>query len=145
MMERRAAQRFEIAVPIMGWGSEEKYFDGWTRDVSTSGVYLVANRASTNGVYLAASRSVKQNESFLFLMRFPGLFPDEKNALLWAYCRAVRIEPECVHGGGCVGIAAVVEQYTLPPRMPAAMPAVMADAISVATPAAMPATRRHAA
>jgi hypothetical protein len=141
MTERRTARRFEIAVPIMGWGSEEKYFDGWTRDVSTSGVYLVANRASTNGIYLAASHSVKQNESFLFLMKFPGDFPQENESLLWAYCRAVRVEPECVHGGACVGIAAVVEQYTLPPRMPAALP----DGISVATPAAMPATRRHAA
>ena len=129
MTERRAARRFKIAVPIMGWGSEEKHFDGWTRDVSTSGVYLVANRASTNVVYVAASHSVKQNESFLFLMKFPGLFPDEKNSLLWGYCRAVRIEPNCVDGNACVGIAAVVEEYTLPPRMPAAAPSAMAPAL----------------
>jgi hypothetical protein len=128
MTERRAARRFEIVVPIMGWGSDEKFFDGWTRDVSTSGVYLVANRVVANGAYLAASHSVKQNESFLFLMRFPGLFPDERNGLLWAYCRAVRIEPKCDDRGACVGIAAVVEQYTLPPRMPDAMPAAMTAA-----------------
>jgi len=117
MTEQRAARRFEVAVPMMGWGSDERYFDGWTRDVSTSGVYLVANRRSANGVCLAARRSVKQNESFVFLMRFPGSFPGHEDGLLWAYCRAVRIEPDCGGGSACVGIAAVVEQYTLPPRM----------------------------
>jgi hypothetical protein len=128
MTERRTARRFEISLPIMGWGSEAKCFDGCTLDVST------------NGVYLLASHAVKPNESFLFLMRFPGLFSDEKDSLLWAYCRAVRVEPKCMDGGACVGIAAVVEQYTLPPRMPAARP----KAMSAWTPVAVPSADRRA-
>jgi hypothetical protein len=111
MTERRTARRFEIAVPIMGWGAGAKCFDGNTCDVSTNGVYLVANGA------------VKPNESFVFLMQFPGLSSRENNGLLWAYCRAVRVEPRNVDGIACTGIAAAVERYTLPPRTHAALPA----------------------
>jgi hypothetical protein len=110
MMERRTARRFEIVVPIMGWGAGAKCFDGHTCDVSTNGVYLLANG------------EVKPNESFVFLMQFPELFSGEKNGLLWAYCRAVRVEPRNVNGAACVGIAAAVERYTLPPRMDVAHP-----------------------
>lgn len=124
MSEQRTARRFEMAVPMMGWGSDERCFDGWTRNISTSGVYLVANRRSANGEYLAARRWVKQNESFVFFMKFPGNFPGHKDGLLWAYCRAVRIEPDCGGRSAGVGIAAVVEQYTLPPRMDVAAPSV---------------------
>lgn len=124
MRDQRTARRFEMVVPMMGWGSSDRCFDGWTRNVSTSGVYLVANRRSANGEYLAARRCVKQNESFVFLMRFPG----REDGLLWAYCRAVRIEPNCEGGSACVGIAAVVEQYTLPPRMHVAFATLGADA-----------------
>ena len=111
MTERRNARRFEIAVPIMGWGAGAKCFDGHTCDVSTNGVYLVANGA------------VKPNESFVFLMQFPGLFSGENNGLLWAYCRAVRVEPRNVDGIVCTGIAAAVERYTLPPPMHVSLPA----------------------
>jgi PilZ domain-containing protein len=111
MTERRTARRFEIAVPIMGWGSGAKCFNGQTCDLSTNGVYLVANG------------EVKPSESFVFLMQFPGLFSGEGNGLLWAYCRAVRVEPRNVDGVACVGIAAAVERYTLPPRTHVALPA----------------------
>jgi hypothetical protein len=86
MRDQRTARRFEMVVPMMGWGSSDRCFDGWTRNVSTSGVYLVANR------------------------------------------RSVRIEPNCEGGSACVGIAAVVEQYTLPPRMHVAFATLGADA-----------------
>jgi hypothetical protein len=109
MMERRTARRFEITVPIMCWGSAAKCFCGRTRDVSTSGIYLIAKC------------ELEPNEWFLLLMRFPGLFPDENNSLLWAYCRVLRIEPKGVDGEGCVGIAAAVEQYTSPLCTSAAM------------------------
>jgi hypothetical protein len=128
MRDQRTARRFEMVVPMMGWGSNDRCFDGWTRNVSTSGVYLVANSRSASGEYLAARRWVKQNESFVFLMRFPGSFPGREDGLLWAYCRAVRIEPNCEGGSACVGIAAVVEQYTLPPRMHVAFATLGADA-----------------
>jgi hypothetical protein len=110
MTERRTARRFEISVPIMGWAAGAKCFDGHTCDVSTNGVYLIANGA------------VKPSESFVFLMQFPGLFSGKKNGLLWAYCRAVRVEPRNVDGIARVGIAAAVDRYTLPPRTHVALP-----------------------
>jgi hypothetical protein len=109
MTDRRTTRRFEIAVPVMCWGSSAKCFDGRTRDVSASGIYLTTHQ------------ELGPTEWFLLLMRFPGLFPDDNNSLLWAYCRAVRVEPNCIDGHSCVGIAAVVEQFTLPSFRSAAM------------------------
>jgi hypothetical protein len=102
MMERRTARRFEIVVPVMCWGSAAKCFHGRTRDLSTSGIYLIANC------------ELEPNEWLLLLMKSPGLLPDENNSLLWAYCRVVRIEQTGVDGEGSIGIGAMVEQYTLP-------------------------------
>jgi hypothetical protein len=109
MMERRTTRRFEIAVPVMCWGGPAKCFDGRTRDVSATGIYLVTQH------------ELEPKEWFLLLMRFPGLFPDENNSLLWAYCRVVRAEPKSIDGVAGVGIAAVVEQFTLPSSRSAAM------------------------
>jgi hypothetical protein len=109
MTERRIARRFEIAVPVMCWGSSAKCFDGNTRDVSATGIYLITHH------------ELDPREWFLLLMRFPGLFSDDNNSLLWAYCRVVRVEPNSVDGVACVGIAAIVEQFTLPSFRSAAM------------------------
>jgi hypothetical protein len=109
MMERRIARRFEITVPVMCWGSSAKCFDGRTRDVSATGIYMITHH------------ELEPKEWFLLLMRFPGLFPDENNSLLWAYCRVVRTEPKSIDGVACVGIAAIVEQFTLPSFRSAAM------------------------
>jgi hypothetical protein len=99
--ERRAAKRYPVEVPIAGWDSKSKCFEGRTRDLSTSGVYMHTNQP------------MKTNERFLMLTGFPGRVPDDTRPLMWAHCRVVRVEPRRVDGGGFVGIAAVIEEYTM--------------------------------
>jgi hypothetical protein len=108
MTERRTAKRYEISAPLSAWSSSLGYFQGKVRNISTSGVYIVSDR------------TVKEHEEFVILLKIPEMHADEDTSLLWAYCRAIRVEPASVGEFKGVGIAAVVDEYVMPSRRLAA-------------------------
>jgi hypothetical protein len=70
MTERRAAKRYEVSAPLLGWSSNLGYFQGTVRNLSTSGVYIVADRA------------VKEHEQFMILLKIPEIHVDADTSLL---------------------------------------------------------------
>lgn len=104
MTERRAAKRYEVSAPLSGWSSSLGYFHGKVRNLSTSGVYIVSDRA------------VREREEFVILVKIPEMHADGDTSLLWAYCRAIRVEPASAAEFKGVGIAAVVDEYVMPSR-----------------------------
>ena len=108
MTERRAAKRYEVSAPLLGWSSSLGYFQGKVRNLSTSGVYIVSDRA------------VKEDEEFVILVKIPEMHADRDTSLLWAYCRAIRVEPASRGEFKGVGIAAVVDEFVMPSRRLAA-------------------------
>jgi len=101
MIERRKTQRHQVSVPVSGWISNARLFEGVTRDVSTDGVYVWMNRA------------IEPGEPLVFLMRFPATFPDNRETLLWAYCKAVRVESNAGEDKYPHGVAAVTGEYSM--------------------------------
>lgn len=108
MTERRAAKRYDVSAPLLGWSSSLGYFQGKVRNLSTSGVYIMSDRA------------VKENEEFVILVKIPEMHADEDTSLLWVHCRAIRVEPAGADEFQGVGIAAVVDEYVMPSRRLAA-------------------------
>lgn len=101
MNERRAAPRHQLSVPITGWIHNSLLFEGTTRDISTGGAYIRTNRPAKVGDFL------------VFLMRFPTTYPEQREDLLWAYCRAVRVDTLPESSGYSTGIATVAIEYSL--------------------------------
>lgn len=104
MSERRLAKRFEICTPLSGWSAGLGYFQGQVRNLSATGAYILADHA------------VKENEQFVMLLKVPELYADGDISLLWASCRAIRVEMARDAERAWVGIAAVVEEYVMPSR-----------------------------
>ena len=100
--DRRTEQRYPVSVAVCGWSSKTDSIDGQTRDISTSGVYVIGKAA------------IKANDRFAFLMNGSDLLGVEKETAVWAFCRVVRVDPYGAPSDGMVGIAAVVEEYVMP-------------------------------
>ena len=103
MHERRTEHRYPVSVAVYGWSTKMDSFQGHTRDISGSGIYIVRKA------------NIKADDRFAFLMSFPELLADEKATAVWAFCRVVRVDPHRTVNG-TVGIAAVVEEYIMPTR-----------------------------
>ena len=104
MTERRAARRYDLALPVtvrLSAGVEGPQQKGTTRDVSTRGVYLLLER------------TVNPHADFDLTMVLPTEMAGGTGVFVRAVGRVVRVEEWSRDGNPRTGVAAMIRRYEI--------------------------------
>jgi hypothetical protein len=102
--ERRSRQRIPLRVGVSLRCSKDQPATGYTRDLSTSGIFLYSD-----------SEILVGSELEMVLMLPPQLTDGERR---WVCCQAAVIRVEKVGEGGGVGVAASIRSIATLPEIP---------------------------
>lgn len=104
MSERRTARRYELSLPVVVRGPQQRQVDprnGKTRDISTRGVYFTIDQDLTPGSELD------------FTLTLPAEITRGTEVFIRAHGKVVRIEKKQEDGSVRMGVAAVIEKYDI--------------------------------
>ncbi len=104
MNDRRAARRYDLAVPVKFEGEETTPRTeplGCTREISRSGLYFTADAAPAPGSMVSLT------------LTLPPTLTGGEEVLVEVMARIVRVEPAETTANGRIGIAARIERYEI--------------------------------
>jgi hypothetical protein len=104
MIDRRAARRYGLAIPVRferraAAGTKES--SSRTREISRSGFYFTAEAAPEPGSMVSLT------------LTLPPALTGGEGVLVEVVARIVRVEPAEVTADGRIGVAAKIERYEL--------------------------------
>jgi len=103
MNDRRAARRYDLAIPVKFELQESAPSEpfGCTREISRCGLYFTADAAPEPGSMVSLT------------LTLPGTLTGGEEVLVEVMARIVRIEPAEATTDGRIGVAAQIERYEL--------------------------------
>jgi hypothetical protein len=104
MNDRRAARRYDLAIPVKLEQQDSKPAAeplGCTREISRSGLYFTADAAPEPGSIVSLT------------LTLPGTLTGGDEVLVEVTARIVRIEPADTTADGRTGVAARIERYEI--------------------------------
>ena len=103
MTERRTARRYELSLPVVFRGGEQKddSRNGQTRDISTRGVYFMVDENLAEGSELD------------FTLTLPAEITQGTSVFIRALGKVVRVDRKQEDGTTRMGVAAVIEKYDI--------------------------------
>jgi len=104
MNDRRAARRYDLAVPVKLEQQESTPQTeplGCTREISRSGLYFTTDAAPEPGSMVSLT------------LTLPGTLTGGEEALVEVIARIVRVEPAEATADGRIGVAARIERYEI--------------------------------
>jgi hypothetical protein len=99
--ERRAARRYGLALPVKVDAPTHQVRDGITKDVSTSGLYLI----------LTTDEILPVGTMMDFSMTLPSEVTGEYEVRVSGRAKAVRVERYMDEEIDCLGVASTIESY----------------------------------
>jgi len=104
MNDRRAARRYDLAIPVKVDPQESMAHGeplGFTREISRSGLYFTTDAAPEPGTMMSLT------------LTLPGTLTGGDEVLVEVMARIVRVEPAESTLDGRMGVAARIERYEL--------------------------------
>jgi hypothetical protein len=104
MNDRRAARRYELAIPVKFEKQESAPTPeptSCTREISRSGLYFTADAAPEPGSMVSLT------------LTLPGTLTGGDEVLVEVIARIVRVEPAESTADGRIGVAARIERYEI--------------------------------
>jgi PilZ domain len=104
MQDRRTARRYGMNLPVKLDGREVVPAPdpgGQTRDISTNGLYFIAESAPQPGTMVSLTLSL------------PSSLTGGEGVLVEVLARILRVEPAEARADGRVGVAAMIVQYDI--------------------------------
>jgi hypothetical protein len=104
IVNRRAARRYELSLPVIVRGPVDKEaapLTGKTRDISSRGVYFTIDNILSAGVRLDLT------------MILPAGVTGGAEVFIRATGRVIRVETRSVNGDQKVDVAAILEKYAI--------------------------------
>ena len=104
MNDRRAARRYDLAIPVKFEPQESESSGeplGCTREISRSGLYFTTDAAPEPGSMMSLT------------LTLPGTLTGGDEVLVEVMARIVRVEPANATTDGRIGVAARIERYEI--------------------------------